>query len=159
MHKNDIVELLDHIQTKTKCMGMINPLVFPTWWKNLHERCKEMMQCMKCVILLDFKNKLYVGTEMHVDVHAWNCMILLDKNISYARTELHVVVHAWNYVILLDFYNKLWAGTKTHVDVAYWFVLSTMNQVFAVELYCLQRISVRCRIMLSTANQGFTTKL
>jgi hypothetical protein len=29
-----------------------------------------MIQCMKCVILLDFKNKLYAGTEMHVDVHA-----------------------------------------------------------------------------------------
>jgi len=25
---------------------------------------------MKCVILLDFKNKLYAATEMHVDVHA-----------------------------------------------------------------------------------------
>ena len=53
---------------------------------------------------LDSKNKLYAGIEMHVDVHAWNCMILLDdKNILYAGTKLHVVVHAWNYVILLDF--------------------------------------------------------
>jgi len=78
MHEYDIVELLDHIQTKNKYIGMIDALVFPTWWKNLHERCTEMMQmqCMKCVILLDFKNKLYAGTEMHVDVHAWNCMIL-----------------------------------------------------------------------------------
>jgi hypothetical protein len=23
------------------------------------------------MILLDAKNKMYVGTEMHVDVHAW----------------------------------------------------------------------------------------
>ena len=62
------------------------------------------MQCMKFVTLLDFKNKLYVGTEMHVVVHAWNCVILLDdKNILYARTKLHMVVHAWNYMILLDF--------------------------------------------------------
>jgi hypothetical protein len=83
---------------------MIDVLVFHTWWKNLHERCKEMMQCMKCVILLDFKNKLYAATEMHVDVHAWNCVILMDdKNILYAGTELHVVIHARNYVILLDF--------------------------------------------------------
>jgi len=46
---------------------------------------------------VDFMNKLYVGTEMHVDVLAWNCVILLDdKNILYAGTELHVIVHAWN---------------------------------------------------------------
>ena len=46
---------------------------------------------------VDFMNKLYVGTKMHVDVHAWNCVILLDdKNILYAGTELYVVVHAWN---------------------------------------------------------------
>jgi hypothetical protein len=30
MHEYDIVELLDHIQTKNKYIGMIDALVFPT---------------------------------------------------------------------------------------------------------------------------------
>jgi len=66
-----------------------------------------------CVILLEVKNKLYAGTEIHVDVYAWNCVILLDvKNKLYAGTEMHVDVQDWDCVILLDFKNKLYVGTE-----------------------------------------------
>ena len=59
------------------------------------------------------KNKLYGGIEMHVDVHDWNCIILLDsKNKLYARTEMHVDVCAWNCIILLDSKNKSCAETE-----------------------------------------------
>ena len=104
--------------------------------------------------------------KIHVDVHAWNYVILLDFNNKLcAGTELHVVVHAWNYVILLDPNNKLCAGTETHVDVSCWFVLSAVNQcslsnygvwnelAFVVELCCLLRI----RYLLS--NYGVCSEL
>jgi len=183
-HENDIVGLLNHIQTKKECIGMIDALVFHTWWKNLHGRCKEMIQCMKCVILLDFKNKLYAGIEIHVDVHAWNYVILLDdKNILQ---ELNCM---WLFMLKIMWFcwifnNKLCAGTETHVDVSYqvivsaanqvfavncvvcsesgvhyWIIVSVANQVFAAELCSLQRISVRCRLVLFAANQVFTAEL
>jgi hypothetical protein len=46
------------------------------------------------------KSKLYAGIKMHVDVHDWNCMILLDSiNKLYTGIEMHVNVHAWNCII------------------------------------------------------------
>jgi len=34
-------------------------------------------------------NKLYARTKMHVDVHVWNCIILLDsKNKLCAKIEM-----------------------------------------------------------------------
>jgi hypothetical protein len=92
--------------------------------------------------------------KMHAIVHAWNYVILLDFNNKLCSgTELHVVVHAWNYVIMMDSNKKLCAGTKTHVDVSLLNCVICSKSVFVAELWCLQWINVRCRIVLSAANQ------
>ena len=112
------------------------------------------MQCMKCVILLDFKNKLYAGNKMHLDIQAWDYVILLDfKNKLYARTKMMLIS-------LLEF----WDGDRLQQN----FVVSTGNQssllncivynksvcnelVFTAKLY-------HYRVVLSAANQFSLSK-
>jgi len=57
------------------------------------------------MILLDSKNKIYAGTKMQVDVHAYNCMILLDpknklwcrQRIIYHFIKLNINCYEWLY--------------------------------------------------------------
>ena len=118
---------------------------------------------------MDFNDKLCVGTELYVVVHAWKYVILLDfYDKLCTKIELHVVVHAWKYVIMLDFYDKPCAGTEMHMDVSCWIVLSIMNQrslsncvVDSESGVCYWIYVVRnessfhCRIILSTTKKRF----